>query len=144
MGEVKVGFDDLAVGDRGPVRSHRLSRTDFVRYAGASGDMNPMHHDEPQAQAAGQPSVFGHGMLSMGFLAAAVTDWIGVGNLVHYSVRFVRPAWPGEELVTSVVVTGRGVEDGRRLVDFEVALANGATGEAKVVGRAVAELAGTS
>jgi acyl dehydratase len=139
VGEGKLIFDQLAAGDRAPERRHVLTRTDIVRYAGVSGDMNPMHHDEIQAVAAGQPSVFGHGMLSMGLLGAAVTDFVGVGNLTHYSVRFVRQTWPGEELVTRVVVAGTRVEGRRRYVDLDVALANSA-GEDKVVGRATAEV----
>ena len=57
MGEHKLSFDDVAVGDEAPVLTHKLTRTDLVKYAGASGDFNPMHHDEPMAKAAGQPSV---------------------------------------------------------------------------------------
>ena len=139
MGERKLDGAEVAVGDEAPVRRHVLTRTDIVRYAGVSGDMNPMHHDEIQAVAAGQPSVFGHGMLSMGLLGSALTDYVGVGNLTHYSVRFVRQTWPGEELVTRIVVTAFRVVDDRHFVDLEVALAN-AAGEDKVVGRATAEL----
>ena len=68
MAEDTLYFEDVAEGDEAPVRSHTLTRTDLVMYAGASGDFNPMHHDEVKAQAAGQPSVFGHGMFSMGLL----------------------------------------------------------------------------
>ena len=108
-------------------------------YAGAAADFNPMHHDEVKAKAAGQPSVFGHGMLSMGFLGSAITDWVGVGTLTRYKVRFARQTWPGEELVTKVVVTGTRSEEGRHLVDLDCRLMN-ADGEEKVVGEAVADL----
>jgi acyl dehydratase len=128
---------DLAVGDAGPVLRHRLTRTDLVRYAGASGDYNPMHHDEVKAVAAGQPSVFGHGMFSMGLLATAIERFVGVGRLTRYAVRFSRQTWPDEELSTSVVVTAIRDEDGRHLVDLDVQLAN-ADGEVKVVGTATA------
>ena len=63
---------------------HELTRTDLVMYAGASGDFNPMHHDEVAAQAAGLPSVFGHGMFSAGLLATAITNYVGIGNLASY------------------------------------------------------------
>src|SRR6202044_3453556 len=106
MGERRLFFDDVTVGDEAPVLSHKLTRTDLVKYAGASGDYNPMHHDEVLAVAAGQPSVFGHGMFSMGFLGSAITDYVGVGNLTAYKVRFARQTWPGEELSTKVVVSG--------------------------------------
>jgi len=132
-------FEDVTVGDQAPVRRHILTRTDLVRYAGASGDYNPMHHDEVKATAAGQPSVFGHGMFSMGFLGSAIVGYAGVGRLTAYQVRFSRQTWPGEELVTSVVVAGTRVDGHRHLVDLDVRLAN-ADGEDKVVGRATVDL----
>ncbi|HXZ61599.1 MAG TPA: MaoC/PaaZ C-terminal domain-containing protein [Acidimicrobiales bacterium] len=139
MGESKLNFDDVQVGDEAPVLTHTLTRTDLVRYAGASGDFNPMHHDEVKAQAAGQPSVFGHGMFSMGFLGSALTDYVGVGNVVRYQVRFARQTWPDEQLSTRIVVTAKRHEYGRQLVDMDVALSN-AEGENKVVGQATAAL----
>lgn len=139
MGEVTLYYEDVKEGDEGPPRVHVLTRTDLVRYAGASGDFNPMHHDEIQAQAAGQPSVFGHGMFSMGFLGSALSDYVGVGNLTHYKVRFSRQTWPDEKLTTRVVVTGKRVEDGVHLVDLDVRLVND-EGEEKVVGEATAAL----
>jgi acyl dehydratase len=138
MGEV-THFEDVKEGDEAPVMRHTLTRTDLVRYAGASGDYNPMHHDEILATAAGQPSVFGHGMFSMGLLGTALTDYVGPGNLTRYKVRFSRQTWPNEELVTKIVVTATRVEDGRHLVDLECSLAN-ADGEVKVVGEATAVL----
>jgi acyl dehydratase len=134
MGE-RVQFDEVKVGDEAPVKSHVLTRTDLVKYAGASGDFNPMHHDEVLATSAGQPSVFGHGMFSMGFLGTALTDWVGAGRVVRYGVRFSRQTWPGETLVTRVVVTGVREDAGSRLVDVDCSLAN-AQGEQKVIGTA--------
>jgi acyl dehydratase len=139
MGERKLTFDDVQVGDEAPVLSHTLTRTDLVRYAGASGDFNPMHHDEVQAQAAGQPSVFGHGMFSMGLLGSALTDYVGVGNLERYQVRFARQTWPDEVLSTKIVVTGKREEDGKKVLDLAVTLSNG-DGEDKLVGEATAVL----
>jgi acyl dehydratase len=138
-GEQKLFFDDVHEGDEAPARSHTLTRTDLVKYAGASGDFNPMHHDEVKAKEAGQPSVFGHGMFSMGFLGSAVTDYVGIGNLTHYKVRFARQTWPDEVLSTRIVVSGKRQEDGRNLVDLDVRLVNG-DGEEKVVGEATAAL----
>ena len=57
-----------------------------------------MHHDEVAAQAAGLPSVFGHGMFTAGLLATAVTNYVGIGNLKSYRVRFTKQTWPGEML----------------------------------------------
>lgn len=128
-------FDDLGEGDTAPEVSHKLGRTDLVRYAGASGDYNPMHTDEVAAQAAGLPSVFGHGMFSMGLLGRALTDWAGVGNLTNFRVRFTKQTWPDEVLTTSITVTGKREEDGRKLVDVDIGLAN-QDGEAKLSGTA--------
>jgi len=139
MGEKKLSYDEVKVGDEAPVVSHKLTRTDLVKYAGASGDFNPMHHDEVAAQAAGQPSVFGHGMFSMGVLGTAVTDYVGVGNLTRYRVRFARQTWPDEVLSSKIVVTGKREEDGKQLVDLAVSLSNG-EGEDKLVGEATAAL----
>ena len=104
MGERKLRYDDVKVGDTAPTIDHVLTRTDLVMYAGASGDYNPMHHDEIAAQQAGLPSVFGHGMFSAGLLATAVTNYVGIGNLTSYRVRFTKQTWPGETLSTTVAV----------------------------------------
>jgi len=132
-------IEDVTVGMEAPELRHLLTRTDLVRYAGASGDFNPMHHDEVLATAAGQPSVFGHGMLSMGFLGTAISHFVGPGRLMDFSVRFSRQTWPGEELITRVAVTTVREEDGQHLVDLDVSLSN-ADGEVKVVGQATASL----
>jgi acyl dehydratase len=137
MGDQVLYFEDVAEGDEAPTRSRKLSRTDLVKYAGASGDYNPMHHDEVLAQGAGQPSVFGHGMFSMGFLGTAITDYVGIGNVRRFQVRFAKQTWPDEELRTKIVVTGKRTEGDDHLVDLDVRLHN-ADGEEKVVGEATA------
>ncbi|MHB8438149.1 MAG: MaoC/PaaZ C-terminal domain-containing protein [Acidimicrobiales bacterium] len=134
-----IYYEDVNEGDEAPVLTHTLTRTDLVRYAGASGDYNPMHHDEILATKAGQPSVFGHGMFSMGLLGTAITDYAGPGSLTHYQVRFSRQTWPGEELRTKVVVKGKRVEGDKHLLDLECSLENG-DGEVKVIGEATAAL----
>jgi acyl dehydratase len=139
VAEAKLFFDDVNEGDEAPVVSHELTRTDLVMYAGASGDFNPMHHDEVKAKEAGLPSVFGHGMFSMGLLGKAITDYVGVGNLKKFKVRFTKQTWPGEVLTSRIVVTGKRKEDGESLVDLDVQLANEA-GEVKVAGEASAAL----
>ena len=123
----------ITAGAEAPVKEVTLTRTDLVQYAGASGDYNPMHHDEIKAQAAGMPSVFGHGMFSMGFLGTALTDFVGIENLRSYSVRFVKQTWPGEVLKTKVVV--RSVTDGVATLDCSL---ENDKGEAKVSGEATA------
>lgn len=137
VAEDKLSFDEVRVGDEAPVLTHTLTRTDLVQYAGASGDFNPMHTDEVAAKKAGLDSVFGHGMFSAGLLATALTNWVGIGNLTRYNVRFVKQAWPGEEFATAIKVVAKREEDGRRLLDLECSLAN-ADGEVKVAGEATA------
>ena len=139
MAEEKLYFEDVSEGDEAPVVTHELTRTDLVQYAGASGDFNPMHHDEVKAQAAGLPSVFGHGMFSAGFLAKAVTDYVGVGTLTKYKVRFAKQTWPGETFTTKITVTGKRKENGSNLVDLDATLLN-QDGEVKVNGEATAAL----
>jgi acyl dehydratase len=136
MGERKVDFADLITGNAGPEISHSLTRTDLVMYAGASGDFNPMHHDEIAAQQAGLPSVFGHGMFTAGLLATAITNFVGVGNLKSYRVRFTKQTWPGEVLTTSVTVREKRADNE---VVLDCSVVNQA-GETKIQGEAVAVL----
>ena len=139
MGEQKLFFDDVSQGDAAPEVSQDLGRTDLVMYAGASGDFNPMHHNEVAAQAAGLPSVFGHGMFTMGLLGKAITDYVGVGNLRLYRVRFTKQTWPGEQLTTHITVAKKYDEGDEHRVELECEVVN-QDGEAKVSGLAVAAL----
>lgn len=139
MGEQKLFFDDVQEGDAAPEVAQVLTRTDLVMYAGASGDFNPMHHDEVAAKEAGLPSVFGHGMFTMGLLGKALTDYVGVGNLEKYSVRFTQQTWPGETLTTKVAVVRKYDEDGDHKVELDCSVVN-QDGAAKVQGTAVAVL----
>lgn len=139
MAEQKLYYEDVEKGDEAPERSHELTRTDLVTYAGASGDFNPMHHDEVKAQESGLPSVFGHGMFTAGMLASALTDYVGVGNLKTYRVRFTKQTWPGEVLTTKVRIASKYEEHGERLVDLECEVVN-QDGEAKISGTAIAAL----
>ena len=122
-----ITYDAISIGEERTQEFPALTRTMFVKYAGASGDFNPMHHDDTIATQVGNPSVFGHGMLSMAILGGAVTDFVGVENLTAYSVRFVKQTWPDETLRTKVVVAS--VEDG--LATLDCSLENG-DGEVKV------------
>lgn len=125
----------LQVGDtREQVVIEKINRTHIVKYAGASGDFNPIHHDEVFAkEVAGYPSVFAHGMLSMGLTGRALTDWLGVMALKRYGVRFTRQVWPGDTLTAEFEVTK--VEDG--LATIKVVTVN-QNGEAVIEGEAVA------
>ena len=127
------------MGDEAPVISHTLTRTDLVKYAGASGDFNPMHHDEVAAQQAGQPSVFGHGMFSMGLLGTRV-DGLRRRRQRHALPGPLRPPDLARRgALSKIVVTAKREEDGKKLVDLAVTLSNG-EGEDKLVGEATATL----
>ncbi|HEY7135414.1 MAG TPA: MaoC/PaaZ C-terminal domain-containing protein [Acidimicrobiia bacterium] len=139
MAEQKLFYEDVKEGDTAPEFSHQLTRTDLVMYAGASGDFNPMHTDEVAAKEAGLPSVFGHGMFTAGILGKALTDYVGVGNLKTYKVRFTKQTWPGETLTTRISVTGKRDEGGQHLVDLECQVVN-ESGESKIAGEATASL----
>ncbi len=96
----------LRAGDTMPVTSFGpLTRTDFVRYAGAGGDLNPIHHDEEFARAAGMPTVFGMGMLHAGVLGNRLARWVGPDNLRSFNVRFTGQVWPGDMLTLTGTVT---------------------------------------
>ncbi len=133
-------FEDLSVGDEAPALVvEDLSRTHFVRYAGASGDFNPMHHDDTIATSVGNPSVFGHGMLTAGLMARVLKDWFGPAALRRYQVRFSKQVWPGETLTCTATVTGLRDAEERDLglVDVECQVVN-QDGEAKLTGTATA------
>jgi len=131
--DIKLKYADINEGDEAPVVSHELTRTCLVKYAGASGDFNPMHTDEVKAKEARLPGVFGHGMFSMGLLGRALSDWAGAGNLKQYGVRFTRQTWPGETLSTKIVVTAKEETGDGKLVAADVSLVNG-DGEVKLSG----------
>lgn len=118
-------FDALQVGDSAPpLVVEKLTRTNFVRYAGASGDFNPMHHDDTVATSVGNPSVFGHGMLTAGLMARVVKDWFGATALRRFAVRFSKQVWPGDTLTCTATVTAKREEDEERLVDLACAVTN--------------------
>jgi peroxisomal enoyl-CoA hydratase 2 len=118
-------YDTLHVGDTAPpLVIEGLTRTNFVRYAGASGDFNPMHHDDTIASKVGNPSVFGHGMLTAGFMARVVKDWFGPTALRRFQVRFSKQVYPGDTLTCTATVTAKRDEDGDHLVDVACAVTN--------------------
>jgi acyl dehydratase len=114
--------------------------THFVKYAGASGDFNPMHHDDTIATQVGNPSVFGHGMLTAGLMARVVKDWFGPEAMRTFKVRFAKQVWPGETLTFTAVVTGVTDDGDHGVVDMELSATNEA-GEEKLAGAASAAVA---
>ena len=102
-----------------------LSRTQIVMYAGASGDYNPVHTDEKfTKEIAGYPSVFAHGMLTMGMTGRMLTNYVGDGRLTKYGVRFTSQVWPGDTLNSTATVVD--VTDGIVNLSVETTNQNGA------------------
>ena len=118
-------WEDVKEGDALPeMRVEKLSRTDFVRYAGASGDFNPIHHDQTFAEASGNPTVFAMGMLNAGILSRMVTAFAGRPNVRRYKVRFATRAWPGDDVICRGHVTRKLAQGGEKLVEGELVAVN--------------------
>jgi acyl dehydratase len=128
-------------GDAGPETTvGPITRTDIVRYAGAGGDFNPIHHDEEFAKAAGMPSVFSHGLLSAGLLGQYLARWVGLANVRSYGVRFTGQVWPGDRLLLKGHVERIEESGGERLAHLSLT-AERQTGDAVLKGTAVARVA---
>ena len=97
-----------------------ITRTDIVRYQGASGDFNPIHHDEVFAREAGFPMPLSVGMFQAGLLATWATDWLGPSNVRRFRVRFREQVWPGDTLVCTGAVARTYTEDDERRVDLDL------------------------
>ena len=132
---------DLKTGDEHQdVVVDDLSRTQLVMYSGASGDYNPLHSDEIYTtEVAGYPSVFAHGMLTMGLTGKMLTNYVGDGRLTKFGVRFTNQVWPGDTLTATAVVTDIRAEAGETLVDLDVKTTN-QDGKTVVSGYATAKV----
>ncbi len=121
MKYARVYFEDVQVGDelpalvKGPIQQIQLTR-----YAGASGDFNPIHQDDEFAKAAGMGGVFAHGMLSMGFVAQAVTDWAGAGTVRKIGVRFTALVRLKDTVTCKGRVLAKSSKDDAHTVDLEI------------------------
>lgn len=132
--ELKVGdvYEERLVED--------LTRTQIVQYAGASGDYNPVHTDEPfGTKVAGYPTVFAHGMLTMGMTGNLLTNYVGDGRLTKYGVRFSRQVWPGDTLDGKATVEAIKEEGGVNYVDIVVETVN-QDGQTVLTGNATARV----
>ena len=130
-------WDDLKEGTAAEAREYGpISRTDIVRYQGASGDFNPIHHDDDFAKSAGFPSVFSVGMLTAGILASYSTDWLGAANVRRFSVQFREQVWPGDHLLCTGSVARKYEEGGERRVDLELLCTRVESGRAAIKGEA--------
>lgn len=124
----------VAVGDVVAERTVHLTRESLVRYAGASGDFNPIHYRDDVAERVGLPGVLAHGMLTMGLAVETVVPWLGdAGRIVDYGVRFTRPVVVDAESGADVVVaaTVGQVDDEFLRIDLTVS-----AGETTVLGKA--------
>jgi acyl dehydratase len=132
-------MSELTVGDVVAESTFALSRDSLVRYAGASGDFNPIHYRDDVAASVGLPGVLAHGMLTMGLAIQPVVDWIGdSGKVLDYTVRFTRPVVVDPESGATLTVVAKvgAIEDGVARIDLTVTF-NGET----VLGKAQARVA---
>jgi acyl dehydratase len=114
-GRLKIGdtYQEKIVED--------LKRTQIIQYAGASGDYNPVHSDEVFAvKVAGFPSIFAHGLLTMGMTGKMLTNFVGDGRLTYYGVRFTSQVWPGDDLEAKATVEAIREDKGKNYVDLKV------------------------
>ncbi|MDC3358714.1 MAG: MaoC/PaaZ C-terminal domain-containing protein [Pseudomonadales bacterium] len=132
---------ELTVGDSYEEEVCRdLSRTQIVQYAGTSGDYNPLHTDDKYTtEIAKYPSVFAHGMLSMGMTGKMLTNYVGDGRLRSFGVRFTAQVFPGATLTATATVAAIRDEDGESIADIEVSTVD-ETGTVVVKGQATALL----
>lgn len=127
-------LDGLEVGQVVAEHSFPLTRDSLVRYAGASGDFNPIHYRDDVAAAVGLPGVLAHGMLTMGFAVQPVVDWLDArGWVSDYQVRFTRPVVVDPQLgaVVTVTATVALVDDAGARIDLTATV-----GEQTVLGKA--------
>lgn len=140
MRYAKVYVEDVAVGQEiPPLTKGPIEQIQLTRYAGASLDFNPIHQDPEFAKAAGMGGVFAHGMLSMGFVAQAVTDWAGVATIRKLSVRFAGLVRLKDVVTVRGHVLGKTSKNGDGLVELELWEEN-QRGETVVTGKATLAL----
>ena len=139
--EARPAYEEVAVGDALPGRTFDVRRRDLVRYAGASGDFNPIHWSDRAAHGAGLPDVIAHGMFTMATAVRVVTAWCGdPGAVVQYGVRFTRPvpvpAEGGAQVRVEAVVAAKDDEARTVRVDLTATIAGPDGGTTAVLGRA--------
>ena len=117
----KLYFEAVKIGEELPALAKTpVDRVQLARYAGASGDYNPIHVDELYAKSIGMPSVYAPGMLIMGFLGQLISDWGKGAQLRRYSVKFNKIVWPGDTVVCKGRVTDRWGEEGRYYAEVDL------------------------
>jgi acyl dehydratase len=126
----------MPTGTAGP-----MTRTDFVRYAGASGDFHPLHHDELFAKKLGMPTVFGMGLLHAGFLGDHLARWVGPDNIRRFGIRFTGQVWPDDVLTLTGTVDRIEDSEHGRLAHLSLAVTR-QSGDPAITATAVAVVAG--
>jgi acyl dehydratase len=146
-----VNYDDIEVGNNMPVyTSAPITRTHLVRYAGASGDFNPLHHDQTFIKVIGMDNVIAHGMLIMGIAGEAITSWIENKYLRKFNARFLNMTEPADlddmentkdraTIIVSGKVVKKYVENGEKRIQCDI-IAQDALGSRKLSGFFIAAL----
>jgi len=140
MAARKLYFEAVRLGDElPPLTKGPVDRVQLVRYAGASGDFNPVHVDEAYARSLGMPSVYAPGMLVMGMVGQLVSDWSKGAQLRRFAVRFSKIVWPGDLVVAKGRVMERWGDNGRYFAEVDV-WAENQKGELLLRGSALIQL----
>jgi len=140
MGPKVLYFEDAHEDDEAPTLvTPQITRTHIVRYAGASGDFNPIHTDEICAIRAGNDRVFAMGMMTAGFLSHMITDWLGNGALRKYGIRFVARVWPGDTITCKGRIVKKYTDGKRKFIKADVHAEN-QNAQKVITGSILAEL----
>ncbi|MDR1931378.1 MAG: hypothetical protein LBQ57_01010 [Spirochaetales bacterium] len=132
---MSIRFDSIKEGDLlPPLAGQEITQLQLIKYAGASGDFNPIHTIPANAREAGLDGTIAHGMLVMGILGRMISDWAGVKNVVKYGVSFKALTRPGDILCAKGTVKRAYIQDGKKLIDCAVCVED-AKGEVKVEGK---------
>lgn len=130
-----ITVDDLQVADRLPsLAKEPVTKKQLVRYAGASGDFNPIHTDDEASRKAGLKGVIAQGPLVMGFMGQAITTWFPKKYLKRFKVRFIGMTFPGDVITIDAVVAEKEVRNGTTHMAFD-ATAKDRNGDIKLMGR---------
>lgn len=132
---MNFSYDAISVGDKIPrVKKAPITQIQLIRYAGASGDFNPIHTVPEYAKEAGLDGTIAHGMLVMGMLGQMVSGWVGITPVVKYGVSFRAMTNLGDVLIATGEVAKKYEKDGQKLIDCNVSIAD-EQGEVKVDGK---------
>jgi peroxisomal enoyl-CoA hydratase 2 len=133
---MSIDWASLEEGEQQSFEVPDVTRTHFVQYAGASGDFNPIHHDQTFAEKVGLPTVFGVGMWTAGVLSRVPSAWFGPESIKHFKVRFATRLWPDDTITCSGIIKRLYQEEGVPHADLEL-LAVNQKGETLITGEAI-------